>query len=332
MLKCPVCPVSDIPDNTSICPGCGTDVSPFRRVKELAKVHYNDAIRMVNEGAVDTAINRVMAALSIDDEFPEARKLLGKLFWRKKQFADAINQWQQLLAARPEDKEILELLTRAKHKQRRKRMLKFTVSAAVLAMFIFLLSTQIYVLLKVSTGQTKQPVEIALETALQNGGIVNQENQFIDRVSSSQTSNSEQDAGLHNLERMIVEIQQKQAALAKDIEADRDAISETNQKIEIHQHNIAKSLSTMLELLRPKDIEILEGQIKALELRAEVLRGWEEKYKSRDIFLIDAINRGVVKDRLSRVEKELELLKERYDRQMAPWNKALEIAKSLDEP
>lgn len=134
MLKCPVCPRTDVPDEAQQCPNCGTDLAPVRRVRDLCAAYFNEALRLADAGATDPSMTRAAAALALDDQFLPARKLLGKLLLAKGRLDEAMGQWEQAAALCPEDEEV-QLLMRAARKLRFRRVVKRagTIAVAMLA-------------------------------------------------------------------------------------------------------------------------------------------------------------------------------------------------------
>ena len=159
-MKCPVCPQSDIPDGAAECPSCGTDLLPIQRVRELAKGRFNEAVRLVDIGAFDSACARLAAAIVEDNSFVQARTLLGKLLWRLGQADAAVRQWQQATALAPEDEEIRGLLDEARRAKRRGRARRVTLVAAVAFGVIAALAATVMLARLLSQTQTS-----AAETA-----------------------------------------------------------------------------------------------------------------------------------------------------------------------
>lgn len=116
MINCPVCPTENIPDDIKTCPGCGTDLSPILRVRELSRAFYQEAIELANKGATDIAIQKVLSSLGLNEQQVDARILLGKLYWKKGQFREAINNWTYVTALSPENQAAKTLLAKARQK------------------------------------------------------------------------------------------------------------------------------------------------------------------------------------------------------------------------
>lgn len=137
-MNCPVCPTQNIPNDATACPNCKTDLTPILRVKELADAEYNEALGLLENGAVDEAMRHAAAALSMNGDSVSARKLMGKLLVDSGQFSGARSQLQQAKRLAPADPEIASLLSEANHAAMRK---KLQVVVMAVAFLIFIAAT-----------------------------------------------------------------------------------------------------------------------------------------------------------------------------------------------
>jgi hypothetical protein len=153
MYKCPVCPADNIPEDSIHCPKCGTDLSPIRKIRELATIQYNDAVRFADLGATDIAISRLMSVLSLNEKFIEARKLLGKLFWKTKHMREAINQWKQALTFAPNDQEIKDMLQVAGQRMKLRLFRNVFITLIVVLILVLAFYMPAYILFKTSNMQ-----------------------------------------------------------------------------------------------------------------------------------------------------------------------------------
>jgi len=135
-MNCPVCPTKDIPNNVLVCPNCQTDLGPILRVRELGDSEYNEALRLYEHGAIDTALQHAAAALTAKADFVLAKKLMGKLLMHKGQIAEARFQWDEAKALAPDDSEIDGLLSTAAAATRRRNMRQLIVIAACVIVLI----------------------------------------------------------------------------------------------------------------------------------------------------------------------------------------------------
>lgn len=143
MLKCPVCPISDIPDEAQQCEGCGTDLSPIQRVRELAKAQFNAAVSLAEMGDMEEATNRILAALAIDERLVEGRRLAGKLLWQCGRREEAVQQWRKALAFAPQDQEIVEMLAVA-HREKSEARRRWAVPVFVAFVVVVLCAFSMY--------------------------------------------------------------------------------------------------------------------------------------------------------------------------------------------
>ena len=115
-MKCPVCPIDPVPEGATVCPGCGTDVSPLRRIEELGAALYCEAVKLAKDDATDEAIARASGVLALDGRNAKARKLLGKLLWGKGQIREAAQQWERAAALTPDDEQLRNLVSAARRR------------------------------------------------------------------------------------------------------------------------------------------------------------------------------------------------------------------------
>lgn len=132
-MKCPVCPIDPVPEGATVCPGCGANVSPLRRLEELGTAFYCEAVQLARENATDEAIARASGVLALDSRNAKARKLLGKLLWRKGQVREAAQQWERAVALAPDDGQLRDLVSGARRRLRlRSIVIRAGLAAAVL--------------------------------------------------------------------------------------------------------------------------------------------------------------------------------------------------------
>lgn len=405
MIKCPICPADNIPSDSKVCPGCGADLSPIQRIRELATTQYNDAVRFAELGATDSAISRLMSALTINEQFIEARKLLGKLFWKKKCFREATEQWKQALAIATDDKQIKDLLLAAQRRLKLRIIQNVTAVTLVVIILVLICFLPVYILFK-STDMRLEQVEENYGSTIsqysklnekvrvseqQNSKLISnqfddlkqeieslkkqQESLFAALTQSTESSRGEIAAAKTRLEDLIEQIENLDAqykdaisVLSRAIESNKGELDSTNftlenlrqqlqhitkqqekrasdlaQSIEsgvqdtaiaiavlqLQNKRLNESLVPLFESFRPDDAEKLPAKISELKSKLQELRRREAKYQSRNLFLIDAHNRNIVKTRLNQTEAELRSLQEEYDERVLPWQRALERIKAL---
>ncbi|MFA5251558.1 MAG: tetratricopeptide repeat protein [Phycisphaerae bacterium] len=258
---------------------------------------------MVEAGATDAAMIRVAGAMSMDDKFPEARKLLGKLLWEKKQFREAVEQWQQVLAITPEDEEAKNLLAKAKRQLKLRTVRIIAALIAVVVIFMFALFVPTYISFKSI-------------------------NMHLEQVSKNNVQ-------LAELQQQVKFLEKQQENLAADIsdimETNKREIADIKTEIKVKLGYLSQSLVPLLESIRPANAEIMAMRIQKLQNKQGELHGLEEKYQSRNLFIIDFIARAITGTRLKLVETEMKPLQDKYQKQVVPWEQALKTVKELTD-
>lgn len=120
--KCPVCSVKiDLSSDEMLCSNCKADLTPIRRLHELGDRYCNQALALVDKGAYDQALEKLMSALQYHDDPGTVRILAGKILHKKGRHEEAFAQWQQAAdQGKPEAQE----LAQAARQQARKRRIK----------------------------------------------------------------------------------------------------------------------------------------------------------------------------------------------------------------
>jgi tetratricopeptide (TPR) repeat protein len=338
MIKCPVCPTRDIPKTASACPNCGVDLSAIHRLREITKSYYNESLKLTEVGAIDSAIIKVMAALNADTQFVEARKLLGKLLWKKKQFSQAIEQWKQVLAITPEDKDAINLLSCAKQHVKI-RMMSIVVCLIVGIAFLSSLVAVPTYLLFATKGYGESNKAGLASTAHIDTQVLYQavSDQITDRrkrdSNDLQTFEQYIQTQLDGLHQKIERLGEQQteviSELSKAFDANKKEILTTQVIIDTQNKHLTQSFVSLLECFRPTNANELLVSIEKLGSKLEQLRKLEEKYKSRGIFLIDAFNVNDVRNKIAHIENQLDSLEAEYNTQVVPWMQAMETVKEL---
>jgi tetratricopeptide (TPR) repeat protein len=166
-MNCPVCPRTDIPSLATACPNCGVNLVPLNRPNELARDRFNEAVRMARSSQTTLAICHANAALSIDERFVPARKLLGKLLWKKDSRREAIEQWEQAAALDQDDKEISRLLIEAKRDLRGHRTIRIA-GLSFTALFVLVLIAVVTIIQPRITASRHAALSLGLEKQLEN--------------------------------------------------------------------------------------------------------------------------------------------------------------------
>lgn len=137
-MKCPVCPLENVPIGAQTCPSCGTELLPLYRVNELGARYFNRALELTADGNLDAALENACTAVNLDARSIPARILLGKILWKKKQREEAVSNWSEVLSVSPDNEEAQSLIaeaTKELNAARRKRFLaRSTVAISVLVL------------------------------------------------------------------------------------------------------------------------------------------------------------------------------------------------------
>jgi len=140
-MKCPVCPVDTLPDDAAVCPNCKTDLTALQKVRELAKVQFNHALKLESAGQFNSAISRLETSLILDNRFISARIVLGKLLWKIGHHQEALRCWQSVLEMDPDNSEAQSQLNSARLVMRKNAIRRYSLSAlaAVVGLFVLIL-------------------------------------------------------------------------------------------------------------------------------------------------------------------------------------------------
>ena len=100
--RCPVCR-APFPTTSTTCNECQEDLSALVLVDSLPILRYNEALRLVQAGQVEAAIEQLLGALAIDPTLTDARVVLGKLHAQQGRYDAAISAWKQVLTDVPNE-------------------------------------------------------------------------------------------------------------------------------------------------------------------------------------------------------------------------------------
>lgn len=78
-LDCPCGFGKNIGVNQSVCPVCGTDLTPLHRLRSLPRLYYERGLRCSQQGDKDQARSSFRIALALRPGFIEAREELQRL-------------------------------------------------------------------------------------------------------------------------------------------------------------------------------------------------------------------------------------------------------------
>jgi tetratricopeptide (TPR) repeat protein len=129
-MDCPVCPRTELPPDKRECPSCGVDLTPVRRIRELADRFYNEGLALAQKGDCDQALEKLVSALQAGCESARTRVLIGKLHMRIGRPQDAIAQWLRALDVDPGNQEAQHLIATSQKTLSRDRLLRNAVRLA----------------------------------------------------------------------------------------------------------------------------------------------------------------------------------------------------------
>lgn len=107
MIDCPVDGRKNIKD--SICPQCGTDLSPLIYIKEMPDKYHTEGTNLLNENKFDESIKKLINAISLDDQQPGYYVTLGKAYIKKGLLEEAFQQIEKALELDSQNAEALNL-------------------------------------------------------------------------------------------------------------------------------------------------------------------------------------------------------------------------------
>ncbi|MGB0388734.1 MAG: BON domain-containing protein [Ardenticatenaceae bacterium] len=186
--RCPVCKAQVT--NVRVCPECKEDLTPMLLVHNLAPSHYNEGLRLAQEGNIQQAIEQLQTALVIEPSHLDSLIVLGKLHAQQGCYREAIGYWKRALELDPENAKAKEGILKAQARQqpiRRSRRLPLVL----LLVALMLLSGLLGWFLLPSTGNNNeipptQSAQIAplVKTAFQNDQKLNQFDLAVEQMDS----------------------------------------------------------------------------------------------------------------------------------------------------
>ncbi len=266
-MKCPVCPANDIPDDSTTCPVCKTDLGPLQRVRQLHVAEYNEAVRLAEAGAVDLALRHALAALALSERFVPAIVLVGKLLWRKGHIRDALDRWEEAANLAPSEQDARDLLSFGRtfvKRERIHRVLRWSgiVLAAVFLGCLLPLAGAIYGGKRMDVLSSRVAgLEKMLEDQMQNddlpGGAVQVPTQDTrPHIAEGLGASTQVDAVM----KQIQALSDQQAAMSLQLEAD---IKETG------------ALTAALVQMQDQG-GVLSGRVDELIAKMRTLPDWQE--------------------------------------------------------
>jgi tetratricopeptide (TPR) repeat protein len=119
---CPVCNFVLKEDNMNTCPHCKTDLRLWNQTHELPDTYYHQALQLIKANRLVDARERLIAALILYPQHPDAQLLLGKVYAELEMYNEAVDIWEKALTGSPQNStEIKNLISQARKYQEEKQ-------------------------------------------------------------------------------------------------------------------------------------------------------------------------------------------------------------------
>lgn len=112
-MNCPICSSGNIPDGSMSCSVCRTDLSPIQRIRGLYLIYYNNAIKYIEAGNFEEALSSLTVSQALNPVSHEVHSLMGKVYWKLKRKAKALNEFKTALKICPENEKNILLVEAA---------------------------------------------------------------------------------------------------------------------------------------------------------------------------------------------------------------------------
>ena len=108
-----LCPVCDVPidPSSAVCPSCSEDLSVLAYLSYAALRHFNDGLRLAQDGEHSRAIAELGRAVELDPDFIDAYVVLGKIHGQAGERSKAAEALRRARELSPEHGEALAALT-----------------------------------------------------------------------------------------------------------------------------------------------------------------------------------------------------------------------------
>ena len=345
MLKCPVCPREDIMDGANRCPGCGVDLTPIHRVRELPMQQFREAFALARLGKCEEALIYAAAAVALLPGVARARALYAKLLWNCGLHAVSLAEFDRAVQALPADDQLRRDAQQAKSWANRQRWisaaLRSVAGIAVLAC-TYMVAT-LRPLLNVMPD-APLPVEAHVSaTENQEAATSEPSGPFKEmaqvqpakelaqakskkKLAQARSAKELAQAQIGELQKQLDVLSAKNAKTVEKMkELDRQA---TRDAMVLAKHaETEKRLLGHLESLRPPEAEKLEREIALLRQQSVVLRKKTDQLTTDNLL---AWWRAMhVRKDAQKVNHALALAEAEYQLRVLPWNEAMEDSKRL---
>jgi len=340
---CPVCLTPNIPPESATCPACHTDLGPLRRLADLARADFNEALALARAGATDAAIVRAAAAVTNDGRLIVARKLLGKLLWKVGRRSEALVQWQQAAELAPDDAELHGLLRRA-DRARPTRTMRI-VTATALAGAVLLCATALALFHSDRTAErlaklTVTVAELASDKSTSNEKLAGDIRRLERRAQEAEDrarhalsdlaklreAKRQSDVRLVELDESLRGVGQSLELIRTQLASQRRANASLSKQLRARDQQqrdfIRDSLTAMLDLMKRADSSKLDAEAHELNGRIALLTSLADRYNDSGTSQADAERKKKVAAELAQARKQLETLEPRRRARLVPWEQA----------
>jgi flagellar motor protein MotB len=157
--SCPICPAENLPQDVSLCPRCGADLSPLQRIRALPRALAEEGVALARSGDVDSAVERLLGAATLGWQPTLARSVLATILWRAGRREDGIRLLRRTRESDPSDRRVARLAVAAerslKRQQRRTAIIGGAIAIAVATLGVGLIA----VALMYSAGDERTAAE-----------------------------------------------------------------------------------------------------------------------------------------------------------------------------
>lgn len=80
-------------DNHDFCPGCGTDVSTYKKIIYISNTYYNQGLEKASVRDMTGAVESLRQCLKFNKNNVEARNLLGLVYYETGEVVAALSEW-----------------------------------------------------------------------------------------------------------------------------------------------------------------------------------------------------------------------------------------------
>src|SRR5690348_9755631 len=84
----------NVPESQKSCPNCGIDLTSLHRLKAIPRHYYEEGAHFLDAGDLDRALERLMAAISLDGGSSAAYCTVGDIYERKHLYTQALHNYQ----------------------------------------------------------------------------------------------------------------------------------------------------------------------------------------------------------------------------------------------